>query len=460
MYMSKILLEERARLAHEAEQILDSADTAGRAMSQYQETRYNDIVARLEEIKVELDKPAGNRGRAGGDGPLSFAPSTVPIEEELAQLSQRSIRSRLSSPRLILPANDPVLLKFGETPRRAEENAYRSGMWLFGQLYGNEHASQWCNQHGLRIYNAASEGVNTLGGHLTPEELDRAIIQIITEFGVARQECRIRPMGSDTRNIPKRKTGLRAFFVGEGQPGTESDKEWTNVGLNAKKLMVLTRMSSEISEDAVIDLALDFTEEIGLAFAETEDDCLFNGDGASSFGGIHGIRTKLIDGTHNAGVVEAAATHDTFAEIDADDLSNLVAACPTTALRNATFYLSRVAYAKTIFSILQAAGGVTMNDMVNGPVKLGYLGYPIVLCEKMPTTLDAINGEVMILFGDMRKAAELGARRGTRVMLSEHAHWETDQIGVKGTERMDINAHGLGDNDTAGQMVGLIGKTS
>ena len=49
--------------------------------------------------------------------------------------------------------------------------------------------------------------------------------------------------------------GLVAYYIGENAEGTESDQSWTNVGLTARKLMVLSRMSGELQSDAVLDLA-------------------------------------------------------------------------------------------------------------------------------------------------------------------------------------------------------------
>jgi len=86
------------------------------------------------------------------------------------------------------------------------------------------------------------------------------------------------------------------------------------------------------------------------------------------------------------------------------------------------------------------------------------MGYPIIETEALPTTTGDLSNRVMIVFGDMRKGVELGDRRGLRVALSEHRYWELDQIGVKGTLRRDVNFHDVGDDSTAGAVVGLVGN--
>jgi HK97 family phage major capsid protein len=66
---------------------------------------------------------------------------------------------------------------------------------------------------------------------------------------------------------------------------------------------------------------------------------------------------------------------------------------------------------------------------------------------------------MMILFGDLAKAAAMGERRQVTIKRSDERYFDQDQIGLLGTERVDINNHDLGDNTTAGPMVGLVGTT-
>jgi hypothetical protein len=40
-------------------------------------------------------------------------------------------------------------------------------------------------------------------------------------------------------------------------------------------------------------------------------------------------------------------------------------------------------------------------------------------------------------------------------MAGEHRYFETDQIGIKGTERVAINVHDIGNTTTAGPIVGF-----
>ena len=101
-------------------------------------------------------------------------------------------------------------------------------------------------------------------------------------------------MAGDTPSDPRRRGGVTAYWVGESQSTSYSDKTWDRVRLTAKKLMALTRVSNEINEDAVINLGDDYAREIVYAFAAKEDQAGFNGDGTSAYGGITGIRQALL----------------------------------------------------------------------------------------------------------------------------------------------------------------------
>lgn len=346
---------------------------------------------------------------------------------------------------------------FGPDDETRSRNAYAAGMWARAALLGDEEAARWCRgAHGFS--RALAGGIANKGGVLVPDEMASAIISLREEYGVARAFCRVWPMSSDTLWIPRRAGGVTAYFTGENNEITESDQDWDGVQLVARKLAALTRVSSELLEDAVIDMASHLADEFAYSFAEKEDDCLFNGDGTSTYGGITGLANKL-NATSLAGVIEATTGTDTFAEVDVEDLANVMAALPLYAHRRAAWYCSQAAYSLVFQRIMQNAGGATM--METGALQLGrYSGYPIRISQKLPTTSGTINGSVMVYFGDLSMAAAMGDRRGFRAQVLEERYAEYDQLGIRGTERFDIVVHDVGDTSTAGPIVALWGKTS
>jgi HK97 family phage major capsid protein len=102
--------------------------------------------------------------------------------------------------------------------------------------------------------------------------------------------------------------------------------------------------------------------------------------------------------------------------------------------------------------LARAAGGVTAAE-VRGPAARSCLGYPVEISQVFPKT-DA-NSQILCTFGDHTLAATLGDRRETVISISDQAYWANDQIGIKGTERFDINVHDVGTATVAGPVVAL-----
>ncbi len=345
---------------------------------------------------------------------------------------------------------------------KADENAYCMGQFLIATIFNNdrspgpivEKAIKFCREKGVGIFGAQGTNDNALGGFTVPDEMDQAIIDLRERFGVFRREARVNPMASDTKDLLRRAGGLTAYFGDENPSSamTQSEKTWDQVKLVARKLYTLTLYSTEISEDSIIDIADDLTSEIAFAFAEREDDCGFNGDGTSTYGGITGLKEALLAGSS----YEALSGNTAFSTLDSVDFESMVGKLPTYAESNAKWYISKAGYAASMLRLIDAAGGNTIQTLEAGATQRRFLGYDVVISQKMNTTLAAqTSTEGLVYFGDLRQAADLGNRRGVTVRLSEDRYFDTDQIAIRGTERFDINVHETGTADDAGSIIKL-----
>lgn len=385
-------------------------------------------------------------------------PAQLPAEDPAVQAA------RQGAPRVELARTLPrhgTLKAFREA-----QSAYRFGQWVLGGPLGIARNAQFCRENGLEI-RAMSEGSNEYGGFLVPEEFRNDLIDLREQYGVFRRNAKIVPMMSDTRSDPRRTGGLTAYFVNEADSITASDKSWDRVNLVAKKLAVLARVSAELNEDSVISLADDLANEMAYAFANKEDECGFNGDGSSTYGGIVGAREKLknLSGTiaNIAGLY--VGTGNLYSELVLTDFENVVALLPQFAdTPNAKWFVHRSFYYGVMLKLALAAGGITQADIVNGQRTPAFLGYPVELTQVMPKT--EANSQVCALLGDLSLAASLGSRRDTTITVSEHSRFANDQIEFKGTERFDINVHSVGNahataaSRVQGPIVGLITAAS
>lgn len=338
----------------------------------------------------------------------------------------------------------PVL--FGSM-ERACEAAHRAGQWALAVLFGNERAAEWCRTNGVEV-RAIGGGVNSKGGYLVPTELSTAVVNLMETYGIARRNCGIARMATDTLDVPIRLSGLTAYFLGEGAEGTESDKAWGNAKLVAKKIGVLCRHSTEIAEDAAINIADDIAMEAAQAFAYTEDNCLINGNGSSSYGGITGILNALLAGSKKT----CATTHTSFATVTSGDITGAKGKLPSYARPGAKIFCSGAVKGEVFERLLIAAGGNTAASVAAG-LPMTFNGMPIEESPLMNET-DGTS-KVIALIGNMSQAVALGDRRAMTMKVSDQRYLEYDQIGVLATERFDIYCHGTGTATVAGPLIQL-----
>ena len=85
-----------------------------------------------------------------------------------------------------------------------------------------------------------------------------------------------------------------------------------------------------------------------------------------------------------------------------------------------------------------------------------YLGFPVILTQKLPLSSSSLTGKMMLAFGDMYAGAVLGQRRGITLARSADRYLDQDQIAVLGTERFHTVVHDLGDNSNFGSLAALV----
>lgn len=332
------------------------------------------------------------------------------------------------------------------------EDAFRFGSWAFACL-GMAKSKSWCAENGIVIKAANSEGSNLAGGFLVPDEFENSIITLRDTFGVARQNCRVVPMKSDTKPMPRRATYAEAFFVGEGSAGTESNDTFDMITLVAKKTMCLPKTSNELMEDAAVNFGDDLAVAMAYAQTKIEDRCLFIGDSTSSFGGITGLATAV----GSAGV--STATGSAFGSITIEQITDMMGLLPQYAdeakTSNTKFYMNKTVWTKTFLRLAAAAGGNTHRDLLNASKEKSFLGYEVVLSSAMNATTGS--GKIACHFGDMSQGVYLGDRRQTTVDFSNSAlnAFEKDQIVFRSTSRWDLNCSNVGDTTSAGSIVTL-----
>jgi len=330
------------------------------------------------------------------------------------------------------------------------EKAYKFGAWCLAAM-GHKKSADFCARNGIVLTKGHTEGVNSAGGFLVPDQFENELIVLREQYGVFRRNAKIYPMTGDTLRIPRKNAGLTAYFSGEAAAGTESTMTFDSVQLVAKKLIALTTVSNELLEDSVINIADDVATEMAYQFAYKEDDAGFNGDGTSTYGGIVGLGSALTDSTYQV----SASAGSTKAAVTAAEIGAALAYLPNwaAARSNVKIYCNKGAYHSIFERLTLAAGGVTANEVANG-VAPRYFGYPIEFSQAIATPADGGSATVCYI-GDLAQACYLGDRRSSTIAFSDSAlnAFEQDERVVRGTQRFDIICANVGSSSAYGAMV-------
>jgi HK97 family phage major capsid protein len=426
--------------------ILNVAKTEGRDLLAEEEQEIDqlqgkgDVAGKIGELEAKLDRLQKVEAAQKAIARQRFAaePSTEAVVDGELNISAIKVPAK---------AKAAVLRSFSGPD--AEKEAYISGQF-FLSINGNAGATQWLKNHGIQ--NAMSTGDNTKGGYLVPEVLESAIIRNVEEFGIARREARVYPMGPGVTLLPRRAGGFTGYFAGENSSVTASDLAFDQIRLEARKLMVFSSWSSELPEDSVVSLGDLLTQEVAQTFAIKEDQCLFSGDGTATYGGIVGLANALA-----AGAVHTTASNvDTPAEITIASFEDVMGKLLQLPGLQPKWYCHSSIYHNVMQRLAFASTGNTAANF-NAGFGPTFMGYPVVFCQAMdsggPST--DLSGNFIAYFGDLNRAVTMGQKRGITIAVDNSYGFNTDSVFFRATERFDINVHERGTATAGGPIIGL-----
>lgn len=272
-----------------------------------------------------------------------------------------------------------------------------------------------------RIDNVLSEGIDTDGGYLVPEEYDNRLIEGLEEENIFRKlGTRITTSGERKINIAGSKPA--AAWIDEGEALTWGDATFDQILLDAHKLHVAVKVTDELLYDNAFGLENYILNAFTKALSNAEEDAFLNGDGNKKPLGIFAAT-----GGGQVGVTTSSAT-----TITADEIINLVYALKRPYRKNAAFIINDQTL--SIIRKLKDGNGaylwqptLTMGE----PDRL--LGYPVYTSAYVPT-VEA--GKSVIAFGDF-SYYNIGDR-GTRSFAElKELFAGNGMVGFVAKERVD-----------------------
>lgn len=227
------------------------------------------------------------------------------------------------------------------------------------------------------------------------------------------------------------------------------------VKLEAIKLACLTAINSELDEDSVVGVAEIVGMSLTRSMAKKEDLIGFLGDGSSTYFGMTGICGALLGVDATIGNIKGlkVASGNNYSEITLGDFKGVVGILPADADDDAWF-MSKKFYYTVVYPLAESAGVANVFEVLSDRKQRYLYGYPVEFVSAMPSV--EANSQICAILGDLKMGAYLGERRQLEIAKSTEVYFAADQIGFRGTERVDINAHGVGNTTDAGAIVALI----
>jgi HK97 family phage major capsid protein len=103
---------------------------------------------------------------------------------------------------------------------------------------------------------------------------------------------------------------------------------------------------------------------------------------------------------------------------------------------------------------------VALAEIIPGGMPYKFLGFPVEIVQVLPAAFAV--SSIVGFFGNLSLAVMMGDRRTLTLATSMHLHFAEDMLTLRGTERIDINVHDIGNNSAtpanrvAGPLVALM----
>lgn len=334
------------------------------------------------------------------------------------------------------------------------------GLFVLSAVGGSKSAAEKLEKMGYDLKKDMGGDAQSTGGALVPQDFVPQLINLVEKYGLFRQLATEWPMASDSSVAPKLSSGLTVYCPGAGVAPTKSDPTFATVGMVAHKWMTLTAIDSELNEDSAIAVGELVANQIALAFAKKEDEVGFLGDGTSTYFGHTGITGALRKVNATIGNIKSlvVGSGNLYSELTLGDFEKVVGTMPDFAEveGQVNWIVNRYFYYSVMLPLALSASNATATEVVEGRGvrEKTFLGYPVKLNAAMPKA--AANSQICTIFGNLKQGALLGDRRRPTIERSNDAYFTSDQLAIRGTERVAPTIHGVGDTTNAGPIVGLI----
>lgn len=305
-----------------------------------------------------------------------------------------------------------------------------------------------------RATGTAHAGESSMVSHEHSSEIER----LIEEYGAARQLFRVMPVTSPTGTWHTRAAGMRARKTKVRTAVAEQAGSWTPLNWSIDDFDILCSYPLSLAEDMIVPFAEMLADEMSLGFAIAEDEDMFIGDGTDTYDNVVGMIPRLINvnGVDDGGGL-VLGSGNLWSELVEADVLKLIGQARYVRAGQGRFACSNEFFWQVLAKITTSKGGVTMRESEAGP-RFMFNGIDVAITPVMPRVQG--NSQVPLLYGDFKLAGTLYSRRQLEMRESREVRFESKEVVLLATERIDMDIHSIGTATTPGPVVGLITQSS
>ena len=274
----------------------------------------------------------------------------------------------------------------------------------------------------FEVLNALQVGSDSEGGHLVPDEYERTLVEALQEENIFRRFAHLIRTSSGDRKIPVVTSKGTASWIEEEAPYQESDDAFGATTIGAYKLATMIKVSDELLNDSVFDIAGYIAKEFARRIGSAEEEAFIAGNGT-------GKPTGLLHATLGAqlGVTTAAATAITF-----DEVMDLFYSLRSPYRRQALFLMND-STVKVLRKLKNGAGDYIWQPSITAGTPDKILNCPVYTSSFVPAIASAAK---TILFGDM-DYYWIADREGRKFKRLNELYAPTGQVGFLASQRVD-----------------------
>lgn len=336
------------------------------------------------EIDAEVLKAVADEAAKSVKESLAM-PTASDIAKELAELNEKTIKKNIEDSE-----------KEAEEADKDVSKEMRFALGLFASKQKDFSGIAKYNDYSVKkwkgiVSKANYQNVTTAadGGALVPDpEFIAEVERLSDEYGVAARLCDIRMTDRDSVTMLSGTNEPSFTKVGEATAANAQKLTYAAATATLDKYILNIVVTSELLEDAAINIWNDVAQQVAKARAKLFDQLVFTDS-------TYGLLSAAAGGTYKTQTIGSAITN-----LDADDLMNARYKVASSARGNGRYFMH-----PSVWNYLRQTKEATTGGYLFGGVGSSVTpmvdGVPVELVDVLPEYGDITANEAFAVFGDL-----------------------------------------------------------